>query len=48
MYKYEVIAIIDEGAYGIVYKVRNKDNNRTCKDWWRGRCDEAVQGPNHE
>lgn len=30
MHKYEMLAIIDEGAYGVVYKVRNKDNNRTC------------------
>jgi hypothetical protein len=31
MNKYEMLGVIDEGAYGIVYKVRNKENNRTCK-----------------
>ena len=27
MNKYEVIGIVGEGAYGIVYKARNKETN---------------------
>ena len=38
MNKYEIVGIVGEGAYGIVYKAKNKENGeygkyRTTK-WW--------------
>lgn len=32
MNKYEVLSIIDEGAYGIVLKARNKETGEYCKN----------------
>jgi serine/threonine protein kinase len=31
MNKYEIIGIVGEGAYGIVYKARNKENGECGK-----------------
>ena len=31
MNKYEIVGIVGEGAYGIVYKAKNKDNGECGK-----------------
>ena len=31
MNKYEIVGIVGEGAYGIVYKAKNKDNGESGK-----------------
>jgi len=33
MNKYEIVGIVGEGAYGIVYKAKNKENGES------GKCD---------
>lgn len=33
MNKYEIVGIVGEGAYGIVYKAKNKDNGEHGKYW---------------
>ena len=33
MNKYEIIGIVGEGAYGIVYKAKNKDSGEFGKYW---------------
>lgn len=30
MNKYEILGVIGEGAYGVVLKVRNKENGEIC------------------
>ena len=33
MNKYEIVGIVGEGAYGIVYKAKNKENGEFGKYW---------------
>jgi len=45
MNKYEIIAIVGEGAYGIVYKARNKETDEivAIKKFKEGDEDEIVK-----
>ena len=45
MNKYEVLGIVGEGAYGVVLKCRNKDNNETVaiKKFKESEDDEIVR-----
>ena len=40
MNKYEIIGIVGEGAYGIVYKAKNKDTGEFGKFNWLLICSE--------
>lgn len=40
MNKYEIVGIVGEGAYGIVYKAKNKESGEFGKDhhFWSQHC----------
>ena len=38
MNKYEIIGIVGEGAYGIVYKAKNKESGEIGKDATTNTC----------
>lgn len=45
MNKYEIVGIVGEGAYGIVYKAKNKETGDIGKFKWTVRmcsCDQEV------
>ncbi len=34
MNKYEILGVVGEGAYGVVLKCRNRENNEICISWY--------------
>ena len=46
MNKYEILGIVGEGAYGVVYKAKNKETGELGKlsnSKWIASCDKEVQ-----
>jgi len=50
MNKYEIVGIVGEGAYGIVYKAKNKENGEhgkyNCLSLIFCSCNQKIQGVN--
>ena len=50
MNKYEIVGIVGEGAYGIVYKAKNKENGEHgklyCFSLMFCSCNQKIQGVN--